>query len=721
MTVPSRIRRTLTTLAAAAIAGAGVVLALPALAVEKGTVLGAEAPSDGVGVIDYSVYLPAGYDETDTDYPTLYLLHGRGDTQAAWQRVAGDLDEMIAAGTIQPMVVVMPDAPWNERGNWYTDSLYTGAKKTGDGAGVPVETAFTEDLVEHIDATYRTVEDRSARAVGGYSMGGAGALRFALAHQDVFSASIVLSPAVYVPQPPADSSARDHGAYGVGHKLFDKARYDELNYPSALEALDPTLPVHLFIAVGDDEWANPDPADATHDLDFEAAQLYNTARRTDGVTAEFRVLDGGHDWDVWQPAFREAITDVSARLRTSPAEPWDAELLGTGGDDRAGGVLQVVDGGTALGLTVGAAYAEVPYSGGTDVVIERRSADGTVAWRHALATAANDRAYGVVPGADGGVVTGGYTRGNLDGDHPTGVSDDVFAAAVDASGARVWTVQLGDPAAADRGYAVASDGAGGAFVAGYTSGSVDGPSAGDKDALVASIGPDGALRWATQVGGPGEDKALAVAAAPDGGVYVGGVTGGAMPGGSHAGSLDGWTAKLSTTGDVVWLDQLGTAEPDQVSGMTVRADGTVVVAGHTGARLGADAHGDKDAFVRAYSADGNQLWTSQLGSAADDRGAAVVAQPDGAVLLVGTTYGSLGGSVGGVDVFAARLDSAGTVGDVSQFGSSERDGTDEWDEANLYVSGADDGGVLISGLTFGAPDGKTRAGAGDVFSMVIAP
>ncbi len=68
------------------------------------------------------------------------------------------------------MVVVMPDAPWNDRGSWYTDSLYTG-DATGAGAGTAVETAFTRDLVAHVDATYRTVEDREARAVGGYSMG----------------------------------------------------------------------------------------------------------------------------------------------------------------------------------------------------------------------------------------------------------------------------------------------------------------------------------------------------------------------------------------------------------------------------------------------------------------------------------------------------------------------------------------------------------------------
>ena len=195
------------------------------------------------------------------------------------------------------------------------------------------------DLVEHVDATYRTVEDRAARAVGGYSMGGAG--RVALRTRPP---GHVLRAHRAQPGGLRASAARgllDPRLRRLRRRAqaLRQAPVYRAQLPGRARGARPGLPVHLFIAVGDDEWANPDPADARHDLDFESAQLYNTARRVDGVTAELRVLDGGHDWDVWQPAFREAITDISARLRTAPAAPWDAELLGTSGDDRAGGVL----------------------------------------------------------------------------------------------------------------------------------------------------------------------------------------------------------------------------------------------------------------------------------------------------------------------------------------------------------------------------------------------
>lgn len=270
------------------------------------------------GTIDYTVYLPDGYaNEVSRAYPTLYLLHGRGDTQAAWQQIAADLDELIAAGTVPPLIAVMPDAPWSNRGGYYVDSRYTGSDPVTT-PGVAVETALTTDLISHIDDSYRTVAERTGRAVGGYSMGGAGALRYVTAHQDLFASAIVLSPAVYVPTTPVGgSSTQDFGAYGVGDSLFDLDRYDELNYPATFAGLDPAQPIHLFIAVGGDEYAHPHPADAIHDLDHEARTLYTRAKRVAGVTAELRVYDGGHDWRVWRAAFREGIQNLAGHLRTT--------------------------------------------------------------------------------------------------------------------------------------------------------------------------------------------------------------------------------------------------------------------------------------------------------------------------------------------------------------------------------------------------------------------
>jgi enterochelin esterase-like enzyme len=260
--------------------------------------------------LDVAVYLPPGYEDSPARrYPTLYLLHGRGDSRADWEPHLAELDALAEAGAVPPMVAVLPDAPWSNRGGYYVDSAYTGSA-VGTSPGAAVETAFTQDLVAHVDASYRTAAVRGARFVGGYSMGGAGALRLAIVHPDLFAAALVLSPAVYVPTPPTGSSTRSHGAYGSGATLFDPERFAALSYPAALADFDHGFPVHLFVGVGDAER----DADGGFDARDEAIRLCRTARRVHGVSARLRVYPGGHDWDTWLRGFREGLADVAGHL-----------------------------------------------------------------------------------------------------------------------------------------------------------------------------------------------------------------------------------------------------------------------------------------------------------------------------------------------------------------------------------------------------------------------
>ena len=267
--------------------------------VPEGTLTSGSFHSSTLGEdVAYNVYLPAGYESTAKRYPVLYLLHGRGDSMSAWTQMKGKLDELIADGSIPPTIAIMPDAPWSSRASYYVDSAYRGADP-----GRPVETAFTQDLIAYVDSTYRTIASREGRVVGGYSMGGYGALRYSIAHPDLFVASIVLSPAVYFPTPPSDSSTRQFGAFGQGGSLFVDAIYRKLNYPAEFQRFAATgLKTHMFIAVGDDEYQNP--GDYIHDLDFEAMTLYKQAEHVPNVSAELRVLNGGHDWRRMGARFR---------------------------------------------------------------------------------------------------------------------------------------------------------------------------------------------------------------------------------------------------------------------------------------------------------------------------------------------------------------------------------------------------------------------------------
>ena len=106
--------------------------------------------------------------------------------------------------------------------------------------------------------------------------------------------------------PPRDSSTREFGAFGKDKRLFVDHIYKRLNYPETFESFAATgLKLPMYIAVGDDEFKNVEPKDWKHDLDFEAHVLFNQASRVENINAELRVVDGGHDWDVWGPQFVE--------------------------------------------------------------------------------------------------------------------------------------------------------------------------------------------------------------------------------------------------------------------------------------------------------------------------------------------------------------------------------------------------------------------------------
>jgi xylan 1,4-beta-xylosidase len=155
------------------------------------------------------VYTPPGY-TTAREYPVLYLLHGIGGDETEWQRFATPnvlLDNLIADGRAEPMIIVMPNgrAQKNDRAE-------------GDVfAAAPAFAAFERDLLDDvipaIESRYSAEADREHRAIAGLSMGGGQSLNFGLTHLDTFawvggfsSAPNTRPPSELVPDP---AEARD--------------------------------------------------------------------------------------------------------------------------------------------------------------------------------------------------------------------------------------------------------------------------------------------------------------------------------------------------------------------------------------------------------------------------------------------------------------------------------------------------------------------------------
>ena len=140
-----------------------------------GQVVAARIPSKNMqGDLSYHVYLPPCYDQNTTlRYPVLYLIHGQTFNDDQWVRlgVPQIMDKLIAEGN-PPFIIVMPYDKYHYR----------------QPATDPFDEAVIDELIPIIDVRYRTIPNRTSRAVGGLSRGGGWALHFALTHPELFSA-----------------------------------------------------------------------------------------------------------------------------------------------------------------------------------------------------------------------------------------------------------------------------------------------------------------------------------------------------------------------------------------------------------------------------------------------------------------------------------------------------------------------------------------------------
>jgi S-formylglutathione hydrolase FrmB len=134
-------------------------------------------------VRDLFVYLPPGYDRSRDKYPTVYCLTGftgRGkmllNDNAFTPNLAERMDRLIAAGTIKPMIAVMPNCFTYFGGAQYINSTATGR----------YEDYLTQEIVPFIDSEFRTTASPGSRAVMGKSSGGYGSLIMGMRHADIF-------------------------------------------------------------------------------------------------------------------------------------------------------------------------------------------------------------------------------------------------------------------------------------------------------------------------------------------------------------------------------------------------------------------------------------------------------------------------------------------------------------------------------------------------------
>ena len=215
----------------------------------------------------YSIYLPPGYTESK-QYPVLYLLHGWGGDQNEWwvyDDMADDADAMIASGEVPEMIIVTPDGQtWRYVDNW-------------NGNGLNYERYFFEELMPTVEALYNIRQERTSRAIGGFSMGGYGALRYGVMHHELFSYVYAMSSVI------GESGLTRMGSIVTNYQ------------PSVLPG--------ITLECGDRDYFTYD------NREFSAllTQL--------GITHEHIERSGGHDWDFWSACTPKMLRKVGGLFR----------------------------------------------------------------------------------------------------------------------------------------------------------------------------------------------------------------------------------------------------------------------------------------------------------------------------------------------------------------------------------------------------------------------
>lgn len=223
-----------------------------------------------------NVYTPPFYEKNQQAYPVLYLLHGSGGDENAWLelgRTARIMDNLIAEGKIEPMIVVMPNgnpskqaAPGETTDNLsYKPAMSNSFPGYKDGS---YEKSFTE-IIHFIDNRYRTLADKAHRAVAGLSMGGFHTLYISLNYPDYFNYVGLFSA-------------------GLDMSAIDTTNPMYANLDQKLSDLKRSGYGLFWIAIGKDDFL------------YDANQQFIDRMKKQGLDYQYVESTRGHIWANWR-------------------------------------------------------------------------------------------------------------------------------------------------------------------------------------------------------------------------------------------------------------------------------------------------------------------------------------------------------------------------------------------------------------------------------------
>jgi len=182
--------------------------------------------------IGYTISLPKDYfkeENNDTRYPVIYCLHGGApgnESQILWYKLL--VKPIVEKSSAPPMIYV-----WNNGGK---HSSHYDFPQFNSYA----ESTFIKELIPHIDSTYRTIPERTARGLQGYSIGGRAAARYIFKYPELFNVSIAIAGG-HQREKENSKTNGNNGEYQPKDNSWDLAK---------IYAKNPKPPIKLFVFVG---------------------------------------------------------------------------------------------------------------------------------------------------------------------------------------------------------------------------------------------------------------------------------------------------------------------------------------------------------------------------------------------------------------------------------------------------------------------------------------
>lgn len=219
--------------------------------------------------ISSQVILPESYfTNSEKRYPVIYLLHGYTDSYATWSERKRDIEAQASAHDV---IIVCPDGALS----WYLDSPIDST--------IRYESYITKELIPFVDSHYRTIDNRSGRAITGNSMGGHGACLLALRHKEIFGAFGATAGGVDLRPFP--------NGWNLQSLLGSQAEHmEEWKSHSAIE---------LASNLKEGEYAIYIDCGEQEELFLKENQRLHQKLTQMGVSHTYRTSPGGHNWVYW--------------------------------------------------------------------------------------------------------------------------------------------------------------------------------------------------------------------------------------------------------------------------------------------------------------------------------------------------------------------------------------------------------------------------------------